>query len=77
MSRFRDGAFTNYTTKDGLSNDFILDIYEDSEGTLWIATYGGGLSRFKNGRFARITTHEGLFENFVARFWRTITGISG
>ena len=29
-----------------LSNDLIMDILEDKEGKLWIATWGGGLNRF-------------------------------
>lgn len=29
-----------------ISNDEIMDIVEDSEGNLWIATYGGGLNKF-------------------------------
>ena len=28
-----------------LSNDFIYDVEEDSDGNLWIATNGGGLAR--------------------------------
>ena len=37
--------FRNYTTKDGLPNDYILSCAEDSEGNLWLATENG-LSKF-------------------------------
>jgi signal transduction histidine kinase len=67
MSRFKDGVFTNYTTEQGLSNNYVRDIYEDADGTLWVGTYGGGLNRFKDGRFTHITTREGLFDNIVSR----------
>lgn len=30
---------------DGLSSDVIMDLYEDANGLLWIATWGGGLDR--------------------------------
>ncbi len=29
-----------------LSNDLIMDIQEDREGKIWVATWGGGLNRF-------------------------------
>jgi signal transduction histidine kinase/ligand-binding sensor domain-containing protein/DNA-binding response OmpR family regulator len=42
---FESLRFRNYTTKDGLPNDFILSCAEDSEGNLWLATENG-LSKF-------------------------------
>jgi signal transduction histidine kinase len=39
------GIFKNYTTENGLVNNTIAGILEDSEGNLWISTYGG-LSKF-------------------------------
>ena len=43
--------FTSFTTKEGLSSDFVISIYEESEGSLWIGTLGGGLNRFSDGKF--------------------------
>jgi signal transduction histidine kinase/ligand-binding sensor domain-containing protein/DNA-binding response OmpR family regulator len=42
---FQSLRFRNYTTKDGLPNDYILSCAEDSEGNLWLATENG-LSKF-------------------------------
>ena len=39
-----------FTTADGLSSDEIRSLYEDPEGTLWIATFGGGLNAWRDGR---------------------------
>ena len=39
------GAFTAFTTKDGLPDDAIEAILEDGQGYLWLATHNG-LSRF-------------------------------
>jgi ligand-binding sensor domain-containing protein len=50
-----DGArFTNYSTVNGLSNNWITDIAEDPRepGTLWIGTIAGGVNRLKRGRIA-------------------------
>ncbi len=67
MIRFRDGQFTDYTTEQGLSNNYVRAIYEDADGAFWIGTYGGGLNRFKDGKFTQITTHSGLFDDIVSR----------
>ena len=45
----------------------ISDIYQDSTGTLWLATYGGGLFRFRDGRLKAITTKDGLPNNMLLR----------
>ena len=29
----------------GLPHNFVNDIFEDSRGFVWVATYGGGLAR--------------------------------
>lgn len=59
--------FTNYTAKDGLSNDFVRDIYEDEDGAFWIATYGGGLNRLRGGKFTAVTIKDGLGDDFISR----------
>jgi signal transduction histidine kinase/DNA-binding response OmpR family regulator len=38
---FRKDSFRMYTTRDGLANDVISKIMEDSAGTLWISTNKG------------------------------------
>jgi signal transduction histidine kinase/ligand-binding sensor domain-containing protein len=42
--------FTNYGVKDGMSNGIVDDLFRDSEGFLWIATYNG-LDRFDGTNF--------------------------
>jgi diguanylate cyclase (GGDEF)-like protein len=65
LSRYADGAITNYTTEDGLAGSYVRSIYEDRDGALWIGTYNEGLSRFKDGRFVSYTAAEGLYNNGV------------
>ena len=45
------GKVTRLSTQDGLSNDFIPELHMDSEGTLWVATDGGGLNRVRRQVF--------------------------
>jgi signal transduction histidine kinase/ligand-binding sensor domain-containing protein/DNA-binding response OmpR family regulator len=58
---FQSLKFRNYTTKDGLPNDYILSCAEDKKGYLWIATENG-LSAFKpeTGVFKNYDSYEGL-----------------
>lgn len=65
LSEYKDGGFTNYTSRQGLAGNYVRTIYEDSEGTMWIGTYEEGLSRFKNGRFSTINSSHGLYNNGV------------
>jgi ligand-binding sensor domain-containing protein len=45
----RESEFTHYTRVEGLSNNFISGIVQDSTGYIWVAT-NRGLNRF-DGRF--------------------------
>jgi len=60
LNRFRDGKFTSFYLRDGLKS-----VYEDTEGNLWIGTFGGGLNRFKDGKLSSFTTRDGLSNHIV------------
>lgn len=57
-------SFTRFTEKDGLPNDVIYGILEDSSGNLWIST-NFGLSRFdpRTETFRNYTASDGLQSN--------------
>ena len=38
-----DGQITNLGKEDGFANDFIMTIYEDDDGRVWVGTDGGGV----------------------------------
>ncbi|MGA9119777.1 MAG: triple tyrosine motif-containing protein, partial [Bacteroidota bacterium] len=62
------GKFSRFIeSEDGLTNNTVLSIYEDSKGTLWLGTYGGGLNRFDpaKGTFSAYTDAHGLPNNVV------------
>lgn len=55
-----DGKQTQqYTTRQGLVNDFIRAFYEDRDGSLWIGT-DEGVSRWSANRFVNYTVRDGL-----------------
>ncbi len=60
LLRFKDGEFTRFSEKDGLSHPVITSIREDASGTLWIGTGGGGLNRIRDGKFKVYNTADGL-----------------
>ena len=56
LTRYRDGRFRLYTTRDGLSSDFVRCLLADRAGKLWVGTrgekvkaYGWGQTQFEDG----------------------------
>jgi ligand-binding sensor domain-containing protein len=47
------------TVADGLVDDRVVDLLEDRDGILWIATLGG-ISRFDGNQFRHFTLADGL-----------------
>lgn len=45
----------------------VRDVLPLPDGTVWIATYGGGIGRLRDGRVMRITVDNGLPDNAVSR----------
>jgi len=53
LLRYSDGEFHSWSTRNGLSNDFVRTILEDTGGTIWAGT-DNGLLRLEEGRFVRV-----------------------
>jgi diguanylate cyclase (GGDEF)-like protein len=71
---FRDSELVAvYSVKDGLPNEFMTFIFEDSKGKLWFGGFGG-LSEFRDGKFINYTTKEGLAGNYVRTIYEDETG---
>ncbi len=83
------GGFTNYTTKDGLSTDFIWTMLEDKimpdgEVGIWISLIAGGLCRYDtvNDGAPNFAVKEGLstkhiqsiFEDKAGKLWLGCSG---
>jgi ligand-binding sensor domain-containing protein/two-component sensor histidine kinase len=57
-------------SKNHIHSSLINDITKDKNGTIWIATYAGGIARYSSlnpgaNEYARITTQDGLPENNI------------
>ena len=68
VSRFDGVRFTTFDDSDKtkLRENEVWALAEGDDSSVWIGTYGGGLSRFKDGRFTVYTTADGLVNDFVA-----------
>ncbi|MEO8619431.1 MAG: two-component regulator propeller domain-containing protein [bacterium] len=51
--RFRDGKFTPFNAKNGLSHDAIEALYASSDG-VWVGSAFGGLDLIRNGRITTL-----------------------
>ncbi len=51
--KYNGQVLENYTTKDGLTNDFALSIYQDKNGTLWFGMSNGHIYQFKGKTFEK------------------------
>lgn len=60
----QDVNIRKYTIEDGLVNNDILNIYQDSRGFIWLCTRGG-LSRYDASRFTNFTTDNGLTNDMI------------
>ncbi len=57
--------WTQFTHRDGLSDDNVTALYEDKDHVLWIGTAKGGLNRLRNNHFTSYTTRQGLFSDEI------------
>lgn len=64
LIRIVNGHVSQYTEKEGLSNDSVICIHEDWEGNLWVGTYSG-LNRLSDGKFTTFAEADGLLDNFT------------
>jgi ligand-binding sensor domain-containing protein/signal transduction histidine kinase len=74
--RYAQGNFQSWTSQNGLSNDFVRALFQDSKGTIWAGT-DNSLLQFNGNSFQRvdgtaaipaISVHS-LFEDRQGRLW--------
>ena len=65
LNRVHDGQIVRDEEFAALANEKIWAIYQDTGGTLWLGTRGGGLLRFRAGSLRRLTRENGLLTNTI------------
>ncbi len=74
LVRYRNGAATSFTTRDGLAGDDVKVIIEGAAGELWIGAYGG-VTCLKDGKFTAYTERDGLPSNSVRALYEDSDGV--
>ena len=59
LIRYKDGVFHSFSAKDGLLNDFVRAVYQDSQGLIWIGT-DDGLYRCSGEKIERFDNTDGI-----------------
>ena len=72
LLKFKDYRFeAKYTVKDGLPNEFMTTVFEDSKGSLWFGGMGG-LTAYEDGKFVNYTSQNGLTGNYVRTIYEDV-----
>ena len=77
--RYNGQKIITYTTKttsqnarkEGFLVDDVQDVIEDSDGSLWFATKGGGTVRYDGETFDTLTTKDGLAHNNISKIYES------
>lgn len=64
LGELKNGRLKTYGIKEGLSNDYIFNVFKDREGTVWLAT-DKGLNRLRRQIITSLSKEEGLVNNEV------------
>ncbi|MGH9693222.1 MAG: ligand-binding sensor domain-containing protein, partial [Bryobacteraceae bacterium] len=67
LNRLKDGRFTTYSEREGLSSRVIWAVDGDAAGTIWLGTDGGGLCRLRHGKFTSYGRRQGLPDDTFVR----------
>lgn len=71
--RYDGDTWQQFSTENGLVNDRVTNVYEDTEGVLWIGTEGG-ISCYDGEGFRSLTKQEGLPNEDVNDILQDTTG---
>ena len=64
LAHLNDGTINLYSQSDGLSSDSVSGVFQDREGTMWVATHGG-LDRFRETPVTPFTMRQGFSSSRV------------
>lgn len=62
LVRFKDGKFSRFGAESGLTNERIITLFRDREGSIWLATEKG-INRLRTSLITSLSTRDGLLNN--------------
>ena len=70
-----DGTIKNFKQINGLENEYIMALYEDTNDVIWIGTDGGGIYLMKDEKLiSHITSEDGLAGNVIFKITQNLDG---
>ena len=54
----------------------MQDLVTDPDGSLWVATLGGGLAHYQAGKFSSYTSRDGLPSDDIGSLYRDSRGFA-
>ena len=61
-----DGSLLNFKQPEGLETEYVMAIYKDTHGVIWIGTDGGGIYLMKDEKiFSHLTSSYGIAGNVI------------
>ena len=61
-----DGTIANFKQPEGLETEYVMAVYKDTHGVIWIGTDGGGIYLMKNEKiFSHLTSTYGIAGNVI------------
>lgn len=73
LLRFRKGQVDRFTSKEGLSDNFVTDITEDREGDIWVATVRG-IDRIRDPKAQLFDMRNGLSSDLATAVYGAADG---
>ncbi|MBA4150533.1 MAG: response regulator [Verrucomicrobia bacterium] len=73
LVRLQDGKSTQFTTNNGLLDNYVLTTHVDKSGTLWVGTRSG-LTRYENGGFVDLSKEPGLIHEAIRTIYEDKEG---
>ena len=74
LVRFDGVRFTTYTRASEQSLDNCSVLVVDSDGSLWVGTFGGVIAHLESGRFHSYSTRDGLPSDYIQALYRDPQG---
>jgi ligand-binding sensor domain-containing protein/signal transduction histidine kinase len=77
LVRFDGVRFSTFTaaSAEGLESSTIQDLVADPDGSLWVASFDGGIAHYQAGKFRSYTSRDGLPSDNVQSLYRDSRGV--
>lgn len=65
LNRYDGHSVQTFTAEDGLSDSFVSNIFQDTNGTLWFQGWANGITSYDGKQFRVYTSDDGMLDNCV------------